>query len=394
MSSYIHHLECTVCGEVHSAGRLWNVSSCCGKVLFPRYDLAAMRNDFDRDRLERRPNDMWRFEELLPVKDPKFRIALGEGGTPLLAAAVLGEKLGLNRLFIKEEGLNPTGTFKARGISAAVSKAIELGANRFTMPSAGNAAGAGAVYCARAGVKLHVFMPQDAPEANKKECLLAGAEVTLVDGLISDAGRMAVAAAEEQGLFDLSTLKEPYRAEGKKTMGLEIAMQLGWKMPDVIVYPTGGGTGIIGMYKGFQELLELGWVEGGPPKFIAVQPTGCQPIVKAFDEGNPTAEPWHNATTIADGLRVPSPFADYLILKAIRETGGTALAVDDWEMVQAMHELAATEGVIACPEGAATLVGLKRLLSDGFIDASETVVLLNTGSGYKYMHLVESSPNR
>ena len=393
MSSYIHHLECTVCGEVHPADRLWTVSACCGKVLFPRYDLAAMRNEFDRDRIVGRPNDMWMFEELLPVIDPKFRIALGEGGTPLLAASVLGEKLGLGSLFIKEEGLNPTGTFKARGISAAVSKSIELGADGFTMPSAGNAAGAGAVYCARAGVKLQVFMPQDAPDANKKECLLAGSEVTLVDGLISDAGRMAVAAAEEQGLFDLSTLKEPYRAEGKKTMGLEIAMQLGWRMPDVIVYPTGGGTGIIGMYKGFQELLELGWVEGRPPKFIAVQPTGCQPIVKAFAEGNSTAEPWNNAMTIADGLRVPSPFGDYLILNAIRETGGTALAVDDWEMVQAMHEMAATEGVIACPEGASTLVGLKRLLSDGFIDAGETVVLLNTGSGYKYMHLVENIPN-
>ncbi len=391
MSSYLHHLECTVCGKVHSADRLWTVSACCGKVLFARYDLAKMRNEFDRDRIMGRPNDMWMFEELLPVIDPKFRIGLGEGGTPLLEAKVLGEKLGLSNLFIKEEGLNPTGTFKARGISAAISKSIELGASGFTMPSAGNAAGAGAVYCARAGVKLHVFMPQDAPDANKKECLLAGSEVTLVEGLISDAGRLAVAAAEEQGLFDLSTLKEPYRAEGKKTMGLEIAMQLGWKMPDVIVYPTGGGTGIIGMYKGFQELLELGWVEGTPPKFIAVQPTGCQPIVKAFVEGNSSAEPWENATTIADGLRVPSPFADYLILNAIRETGGTALAVDDWEMVQAMYEMAATEGIIACPEGASTLVGLKRLLSDGFIDADETVVLLNTGSGYKYMHLVESS---
>jgi threonine synthase len=392
MSSYIHHLECTACGEVHSADRLWTVSACCGKVLFARYDLAKMRNEFDRDRIMGRPNDMWMFEELLPVIDPKFRIGLGEGGTPLLEAKVLGEKLGLNSLFIKEEGLNPTGTFKARGISAAISRSIELGASGFTMPSAGNAAGAGAVYCARAGVKLHVFMPQDAPDANKKECLLAGSEVTLVEGLISDAGRLAVAAAEEQGLFDLSTLKEPYRAEGKKTMGLEIAMQLGWKMPDVIVYPTGGGTGIIGMYKGFQELLELGWVEGKQPKFIAVQPTGCQPIVKAFLDGSPTAEPWVDAATIADGLRVPSPFADYLILDAIRETGGTALAVEDWEMVDAMHEIAATEGVIACPEGASTLVGLKRLLSDGFIDAGETVVLLNTGSGYKYMHLVESNP--
>jgi threonine synthase len=256
------------------------------------------------------------------------------------------------------------------------------------MPSAGNAAGAAAAYCARAGLSVGVFMPQDAPVPNKKESLMTGAELTLVDGLISDAGRIAVSVAEEQDLFDLSTLKEPYRAEGKKTMGLEIAMQLGWKLPDAIIYPTGGGTGIIGMYKGFQELLELGWVEGTPPKFIAVQASGCQPIVKAFNEGKSVSEPWPNATTVADGLRVPSPFADYLILQAIRETGGTALAVEDHEMVDAMYDLATTEGIIACPEGAATLVGLKRLLEQGFLGSDDTIVLLNTGSGYKYLDLI------
>jgi threonine synthase len=334
---------------------------------------------------------MWRFSELLPVADPDNILTLGEGGTPLLAAPNLGRKLGLKSLFVKEEGLNPTGTFKARGIGAAVSKAYELGATGFTMPSAGNAAGAAAAYCARGGLPVKVFMPQDAPDANKKESLLAGAELNLVKGLISDAGRVAVAVAEEQGLFDLSTLKEPYRAEGKKTMGLEIAMQLGWRMPDAIVYPTGGGTGIIGMYKGFQELLELGWVEGRPPKFIAVQASGCQPIVKAFQEGKDVAQPWPNAETIADGLRVPSPFADYLILQAIRETGGTALAVEDQEMVDAMYELASAEGIIACPEGAATLVGLKRLLAQGFLGADETIVLLNTGSGYKYLELIKGA---
>ncbi len=389
MSSYLDRLECTTCGEAYSADRLWNVSPCCGKVLFARYDLASLRRDLDRDSLRSRPADMWRFEELLPVRDPEFRIALGEGGTPLLPAGGLGAALGLNHLFVKEEGLNPTGSFKARGIAAAVSKAVELGAGGFTMPSAGNAAGAAAVYCARAGAPLHVFMPKDAPEANKKECLAAGAQVTLVDGLISDAGRISAAVAKEQGLFDLSTLKEPYRAEGKKTMGLEIAMQLGWRMPDVIVYPTGGGTGIIGMYKGFQELLELGWVEGKPPKFVAVQPTGCQPIVKAFGEGAPQAEPWIDAATIADGLRVPSPFADYLILKAILETDGTALAVEDSAMIDGVYELGASEGIIACPEGAATLAGLKRLVVEGFVDSDETIVLMNTGSGYKYMHLLE-----
>ncbi len=391
MFSYLDHLECTKCGKTFPHDRLSRTSPCCGKVLFARYDLPRLRREVDREAFKERGGDMWRFSELLPVADPDNILTLGEGGTPLLAAPNLGRKLGLKSLFIKEEGLNPTGTFKARGIGAAVSKAYELGATGFTMPSAGNAAGAAAAYCARGALPVKVYMPQDAPDANKKESLLAGAELHLVQGLISDAGRIAVAVAEEQGLFDLSTLKEPYRAEGKKTMGLEIAMQLGWRMPGAIIYPTGGGTGIIGMYKGFQELLELGWVEGKPPKFIAVQASGCQPIVKAFQEGKDVAQPWANAETIADGLRVPSPFADYLILQAIRETGGTALAVEDQEMVDAMYELASTEGIIACPEGAATLVGLKRLLRDGFLGAEETIVLLNTGSGYKYLELIKGA---
>jgi threonine synthase len=331
---------------------------------------------------------MWRFAELLPVFKDENIVTLGEGATPLLEANNLGKNLGMSHLFIKEEGLNPTGTFKARGLSAAISKAKELGATGFTVPSAGNAAGAAAVYGARAGLRVKAYMPQDAPSANQKECLLADTELNLVDGHIGDAGRQAVAVAEEENLFDLSTLKEPYRAEGKKTMALEIAMQLGWRMPDTIVYPTGGGTGIIGMHKGFKELLELGWVEGTPPKYIAVQATGCQPIVKAFQDGADSAEPWQNAKTVADGLRVPGPFADYLILEALRETGGTALAVEDHEMVDAMYEIASAEGVIACPEGSATLVGLKRLLSTGEITKDETVILLNTGSGYKYLDLI------
>ena len=389
MSSYLIHLECTECAKTYPSNELIGVSPCCGKVLFARYDLAKMRREVDRDELKNRRTDMWRFAELLPVRDPDRIVSLGEGGTPLLAATRLGRKLGLDHLFIKEEGLNPTGTFKARGISAAVARAVELGAPGFTMPSAGNAAGAAAAYCARAGLMAKVFMPQDAPEANKKECLLAGSDLNLVEGLINDAGRQAVAVAQEQNLFDLSTLKEPYRAEGKKTMGLEIAMQMGWKLPTAIVYPTGGGTGIIGMHKGFQELRELGWIDSPPPKFIAVQASGCQPIVRAFQQGKSTSEPWSNASTVADGLRVPSPFADYLILQAIRETGGTALAVEDSDMVEAMYELATAEGIMACPEGAATLVGLKQLLNEGFLGPEDTVVLLNTGSGYKYMHLIE-----
>ncbi len=394
MTSYLSHLECTVCGAVYPHEQLINVSPCCEKVLYARYDLDRIRSEVDRDRLAERPSSMWQFAELLPVEDPDRIVTLGEGGTPLMRLANLEERLGVTNLYVKEEGLNPTGTFKARGIAAAISKGLELGAAGFTMPSAGNAAGAAAAYCARAGLSAKVFMPQDAPDSNKKECLVAGSELNLVDGLIGDAGRQAVAVALEQGLFDLSTLKEPYRAEGKKSMGLELAMQLGWKMPDTIIYPAGGGTGIIGMHKGFLELLELGWIEGRLPRFVAVQAEGCQPIVKAFEEGKSTAEPWPNAATIADGLRVPGPFADYLMLSAIRETGGTALAVADHDMIDAMYELATAEGIFACPEGAATLVGYKRLLDEGFLSRDETVVLFNTGSGYKYLQLVSGEPRQ
>lgn len=383
-----------MCGNTAPYDGLATVSECCGKVLFVRYDLPRLGREVSRGELDRRAANMWRFNELLPVSDPVAVISLGEGGTPLLEAATLARQVGVRRLLIKEEGLNPTGSFKARGIAAAVSKAWEMGAAGFTMPSAGNAAGAAAAYCARAGTPVQVFMPRDAPDANKKESILAGAELHLVDGLISDAGRIAVRIAAEQGLFDLSTLKEPCRAEGKKTMVLEIAQQLGWRMPDAIVYPTGGGTGIIGMYKGFQELLELGWIEGKPPRFYAVQAEGCQPIVKAWRDGADTAEPWAEAATRADGLRVPGPFADYLILRAIRDTGGAAVAVGDDAMIDAMHRLAAAEGVIACPEGAATLVGLERLLADGSIAADEEVVLLNTGSGYKYLDLMRGPEER
>ena len=386
--SYIDRLECTICGKEYPYDGLATVSDCCGKVLFVRYDLPRLRREVQRSVFDSRPANMWRYNELLPVVDPAEIITLGEGGTPLLDATTLARQVGVRRLLIKEEGLNPTGTFKARGIAAAVSKAVEVGARGFTMPSAGNAAGAAAAYCARAGTPVKVFMPQDAPSSNKKESIVAGSELNLVDGLISDAGRIAVSVAAEQGLFDLSTLKEPCRAEGKKTMGLEIAHQLSWRMPDAIVYPTGGGTGIIGMHKGFQELLELGWIEGNLPRFYAVQAEGCQPIVKAWNDGTDTADPWPNAATKADGLRVPGPFADYLILQALRETGGGALAVSDDDMIEAMYTLAATEGVIACPEGAATLVGLQRLLADGSIGADEEVVLLNTGSGYKYLDLL------
>ena len=300
----------------------------------------------------------------------------------------LGQSLGMPSLYIKDEGLNPTGTFKARGLAAAVSKAKEVGLTRLIMPSAGNAAGAMAAYAARGGIEAHVYMPQDAPDANKLECTTHGSELNLVDGHIGDAGVLSRARAAEERMFDLSTMQEPYRAEGKKTMGLEIALQLGWRMPDAILYPTGGGTGIIGMWKGFHELLELGWVEGSLPRFIAVQAEGCQPVVHAYEAGTETSQAWPNPHTIADGLRVPHPFADYLVLQAIRETGGTALTVSDPDMVDAMKEMAAAEGVFACPEGAATLVAAKKLLANGQLDPEGTTVLLNTGSAYKYLSLL------
>jgi len=392
MFSYIEHLECTQCGKVHSCSHLMGTCPECGKVLFARYDLARMKRHVDRDELHSRSADMWRFHELLPVLQPENVISLGEGGTPLLRANNLGQKLGLRNLYIKDEGLNPTATFKARGLSAALSKAHELGVNRFTLPSAGNAAGAAAAYAAKGGLKAHLFMPQDAPNSNMVESIAMGSDLTLVDGLISDAGRLSTALSQKEGVFDMSTLKEPYRAEGKKTMGLELAMQLGWRMPDAIIYPTGGGTGIIGMWKGFYELLELGWVEGKLPKFIAVQPEGCQPIVEAFAAGADSSQPWPDAHTVADGLRVPHPFGDYLVLQAIRDTGGTALAVSDESMLADMKEIAAAEGILPCPEGAATLGGLKALLGDGYLGADETIVLLNTGSGYKYLHLLTADP--
>ncbi len=390
MYSYLHHLECTACGETFPHAQAIRTCRSCGKVLFARYDLPRLKSEVDRDRMDTRSGSMWKFSELLPILDPEKVLSLGEGDTPLFQAPRLGGKLGLSNLYIKDEGLNPTGTFKARGLSAAVSKAHELGITKVTIPSAGNAAGAVAAYAAKGGMEAHVFMPKDAPAANKIESEIMGSRLTLVDGLINDAGRLSRERAEAEGLFDLSTLQEPYRAEGKKTMGLEIAMQLGWKMPDSIIYPTGGGTGIIGMWKGFYELLELGWVEGKLPKFIAVQPEGCQPIVKAYNDGADVSELWPNASTIADGLRVPHPFSDYLILRAIRETGGTALAVPDGEMVRAMRDVASSEGLFICPEGAATLIALEQLLEDRFLDPEENIVLLNTGSGYKYLDLLRN----
>lgn len=391
MKSYLSHLECTNCGKLYTYTQPIRTCSECNKVLFARYDLDSIKKEISKDSFLTRPNDMWRFFELMPVLDFDNVITLGEGGTPLLAAHNLGRKLDLNNLYIKDEGLNPTSSFKARGISAAVSKAKELGITRFTMPSAGNAAGAVAAYAARGGLEARVFMPSDAPESNKKECLALGAPLQLVDGLIGDAGRLSKDMAQKEDMFDLSTLQEPYRAEGKKTMGLEIALQLGWRLPDTIIYPTGGGTGIIGMHKAFKELRTLGWVDDPLPKFVAVQAEGCQPIVKAFQGGFNYSVEWTNAATIADGIRVPHPFADYLILEAIRESGGTALTVSDQEMLSGMRDMASSEGVFPCPEGAATLIALQKMLNEGSLTRNETIILLNTGSGLKYLDLIENT---
>lgn len=390
MKSYLSHLECTWCGKNHPHTQAIRTCPNCGKVLFARYDLPSLKREVNREVFKGRRSDMWRFYEMMPVLEEGNVVSLGEGGTPLLHAKNLGRKLGLKNLYIKDEGLNPTGSFKARGLSAAVSKAKEVGQTRLTMPTAGNAGGALAAYAARGGLEAHVFMPKDAPEANKTECQVLGSNLTLVDGLIGDAGRLSQEKAQKEGLFDISTLREPYRAEGKKTMALELAMDLGWRTPDAIIYPTGGGTGIVGMWKAFEELRELGWIDSPQPKFVSVQAEGCQPIVKAFHEGSNESEPWPNASTKAAGLRVPSVFADYIILRVLRETGGTAIAVSDSDMVKAMSEMGAAEGVFACPEGAATLVGLKRLLDQSFFQGSETIILMNTGSGLKYLDLLDT----
>jgi threonine synthase len=370
------------------ADRLANLCASCGKPLLARYDLAAAAKGLSRDRLRRRPPTLWRYTELLPVEDPARVLTLGEGFTPLLRAPRLGEHLRLPGLLIKEEGVNPTGSFKARGLSVAVSRALELGASDLSIPSAGNAAGAMSAYAALGAAKAHVFMPNDVPPLFIAECRAYGAEVTLVDGLITDCGRLAAEGVRDHGRFDISTLKEPYRIEGKKTLGYEVAEQLDWRLPDVIVYPTGGGTGLVGMWKAFDEMESLGWIGPARPRMVSVQPTGCAPIVLAHEEGMEYAAPWEDARTIADGLRVPAAVGDFLILRALRESGGTAIAVSDEEMLAAVRLLGRTAGIFASPEGGATLAAAQRLLAQGWIAQNETVILFNTGSGLKYSHLV------
>jgi len=378
-------LACSECGSVFDADRVQTVCQACDSPLLARYDLERVGDTLDRDELSRRLSGLWRWAELLPVRDPAWRLTLGEGDTPLHHARRLGDRLGLRRLFVKDEGLNPTGTFKARGLAVAVGRASELGVREFVIPTAGNAGGALAAYAARAGSKAHVFMPGDAPRSSRVEVAAAGADLVLVDGLIDLAGRQAAATARSEGWFDISTFREPYRVEGKKTMGLEMAEAFGWELPEVVVYPTGGGTGLVGIWKAFEELRALGWVGARRPRLVCVQSAGCAPVARALERNADRVEPWPDARTAAQGLRVPRPYADRLILRAVRESGGTGLVVTDDEMRRAQVELAQAEGILACLEGAATLAGLHKLLETGWIDVDERIVLLNTGSGLKHL---------
>jgi threonine synthase len=388
VTSALTHLECSNCGRQVDAEVLQTVCPVCGKVLLARYDLTKAAISLTREVLSRRVGGgMWRWQELLPVRDPANITALGEGNTPLLPAPRLGAATGLPDLWVKEEGLNPTASFKARGLSAAISRARELGARAIALPSAGNAASAAAAYAARAGLPCWVFMPVDTPATNKVEVLQYGAHLVLVRGLIDDCGRMVRAQAEKRGWFDVSTLKEPYRAEGKKTMGLELAEQSNWTLPDAVLYPTGGGTGIVGMWKAFAELEAMGWIGAKRPKMISIQAAGCAPIVRAHAAGTRSAPRWEHAATVASGLRVPAAIGDYLILDAIRQSGGTALTVTDEEMIAATGQFARLEGIYAAPEGAATVAALRHLTANGMLAPQERVVLFNTGSGLKYQEL-------
>lgn len=384
--SYLSHLQCSKCGKAHPHQQVQTFCRECQAPLLAVYDLERVRRELDREEVSRRPKGMWRWHELLPVTNPAHVISLGEGDTALLKLSNLGRELGLPHLFVKDESANPTGSFKARGLAAAVSKAKELGVERVIIPTAGNAGGAMAAYAARAGMQAAVYMPNDTPRANMEECRIVGAEVILVEGVISDAAKQAAERARAEGWFDVSTFKEPYRTEGKKVMGYELAEQFGWGLPEVILYPTGGGTGLVGMWKAFAELETLGWLEQGRrPRMVAVQAEGCAPVVKAFEANAAVCEFWENAQTIASGLRVPKSFADALILNDLRESRGTAVAVSDEAILEAQRQLGRLEGIFAAPEGAATLAALKELLNQKWIDPAERVVLFNTGSGLKYL---------
>ncbi len=385
---YVSHLACPKCDNTYESEKIMQVCD-CGSPLLVRYDINKISTVLKKEDLSKRKPDLWRYLELLPVKHHKNIVNLGEGMTPLLKLNRLGAEVGLENLYLKDEGIIPTGTFKARGAAVGVSRAKELGVNILAMPTNGNAGAAWAVYAAAAGIKSVIVMPEDAPPIPRGECAISGADLYLVDGLISDAGKIVSRAVKEYSWFDASTLKEPYRIEGKKTMGLEIAEQFDWKLPDVIIYPTGGGVGIIGIYKAFQELHEMGWIGDRMPRLVAVQSTGCAPIIKAWEEGKSVSEFWPDAKTLAFGITVPKALGDFLVLEAIYKTNGCAVAVTDEKIIEAENMLASREGTFVCPEGAATLSAALKLRGTGWIGSDESVVLLNTGSGLKYPETVQ-----
>jgi threonine synthase len=388
---YVSHLSCPKCSATYESEHLIQVCK-CGAPLLVEYDLEKIRAVFRKEMLKDRPPTLWRYRELLPVKEEKNIVSLGEGMTPLLPLKRLGPKLEMFNLYLKDEGIIPTGTFKARGAAVGVSRAKELGVRTLAMPTNGNAGAAWAVYCAPAGIQAVIVMPEDAPPIPRGECAIAGASLYLVRGLISDAGKIVAKAVADYGWFDASTLKEPYRIEGKKTMGFEIAEQFNWEMPDVILYPTGGGVGIIGIYKALLELKQLGWVGGKLPRLVAVQATGCAPIVKAYEERRSESIFWEGAKTCAFGITVPKALGDFLVLEAVYKTDGCALAVTDDELLEASALLARNEGTFICPEGAANLAAAIKLRASGWIAPEERVVLLNTGSGLKYPETVRVEP--
>ena len=379
----VSHLECSLCGKRFERGQVLNLCDCGGPLLV-RYDLESLRRSWSRDQVAQGPNSMWRYAPALPPRAESI-VSLGEGMTPLIRTRRLGARVGSDDLWVKDEGLNPTGSFKARGLSCAISMAVELGIKKVAIPSAGNAASAMAAYAAAAGIESHIFMPRDVPQSNYIECKAFGSHVTLVDGLISDCAKIVNDGRATEGWFDVSTLKEPYRIEGKKTMGYELCEQMGWQLPDVIFYPTGGGVGIIGMWKAFDEMEALGWIGSRRPKMIAVQTEGCQPVVRAYEEGQQRSQFWENAHTVASGLRVPKPLGDFLILEAVRKSGGTAIAVSDDQLIDAGIQLASDEGIFVAPEGAACVAALDKLLARGFLKKDERTVIYNTGAGLKYL---------
>ena len=378
--SRIAYLECTKCGAHIGADHPQTICPNDGGILYVRYDLEDLKRHFSRAVLATRPATLWRYAEVLP---DALAVSLGEGFTPMLPSREFPHVL------IKDEGLNPTGSFKARGMSVAVTMARAYGLKKLAAPSAGNAGSALAAYCAAAGLEAHIFMPKDVPLANRVECESYGAHLTLVNGLISDCARMVAERKEKEGWFDVSTLKEPFRVEGKKTMGYEVAEQLGWELPQGIIYPTGGGVGLLGMWKAFDEMETLGWIGPERPKMVVVQSAGCAPVVKAWDEGKPTADFWADASTLAAGLRVPKAYGDYLILEILKKSSGIALAVTDAEIMDAFRHWARVEGIFAAPEGAASLVAYRKLRASGFFSAEDKVVLFNTGSGLKYLDVIE-----